>query len=42
MSDFFVKLFNLLLYWKWTNCRHEDWEPDGFFDWKCPDCGVWR
>jgi hypothetical protein len=35
------KLWNLLIYGKWTDCQH-DWEPEGFADWKCSKCGVGR
>ena len=34
-------LINWVLYRKWTDCRH-DWEPFGFADHRCKDCGADR
>jgi hypothetical protein len=42
MKTFIHKLFNLLVYFKWTDCWHpyEAWEPDGWADWVCGECGA--
>lgn len=41
IKRFLYMLANLILYHRWTDCQH-DWHPEGFADWKCGRCGVWR
>ena len=36
------KLWNLIVYGKWTGCYPHDWIPEGFADWECSKCGVGR
>jgi hypothetical protein len=37
-----VLLLNLLIFGKWTRCKHppEAWESFGLERWRCTKCGV--
>jgi hypothetical protein len=41
---FLRRVVNMLWYDKWTDCTHgkwpEEWEMEGFAEWRCRRCGV--
>jgi hypothetical protein len=35
------KITNYILHGKWTDCRHENRKPHGWYgEWDCLDCGA--
>lgn len=41
LRDLWQCLKNTLLLGRWTRCTHR-WDPVGFADMRCRDCGAWR
>ena len=37
---FIRKIYNYVMYGKWTDCKHKETEAQGWYDYVCKNCGA--